>query len=310
LLHAALIYDADSEMLAAMVPFLREGLAAGDRTMVFCNGRNAALLSDALGADPRLGFLMRTNASQRLPRAIAGARDLVERELAAGVGRLRVVGDVDVLARARDWTRFEAVVNRALAPYPMWMVCMYDRRRLSAELIAAAELVHPTLVGVGTRRSSRRFVDPAKFLRRTAVDGPEPIEATRPVLVVDDPVDLYLLRARLHTALREAALSAEAVHQFVFAISEVTTNALLHGSAPVRVRLWSDGADRWLCAVSDRGRGFDDPFAGYLPAGYRTDARGMGLWLARQFCDQVTMTTTPGGFTVRLSIGPDRGSGP
>lgn len=302
--HDALIYESDDELLTSMVPFLRAGLAAGDRTMVICARRNAALFSEALGADPRLGFMARSDVYQRLPMAITATRDLVERQLAGGASQLRVVGDVEVNERWGEWARFESVVNRALAPYPMWAVCMYDRRRLPAESVASAERTHPTLVGVGTRRRSRRYVDPARYLRRTAVDGPEPIEATSPVLSVDDPADLFLLRERLHVALSAAALPAEAVHQYVFAISEVTTNALVHGAAPVRVRLWSDEGDQWLCAITDHGVGFDDPFAGYLPAGFRSSGRGMGLWLARQFCDRVTTTRTRDGFTVRLMVGP------
>jgi hypothetical protein len=66
-----------------------------------------------------------------------------------------------------------------------------------------------------------------------------------------------------------------------------------------------------LCAVTDQGPGFDDPLAGYAPLDTRhLDRGGAGLWLARQCCDRLDMSTDPDGFTVRLSIaipGPDHG---
>ena len=70
----------------------------------------------------------------------------------------------------------------------------------------------------------------------------------------------------------------------------------------MRIRLWST-ARQTVCTVTDAGPGFDDPLAGYLPAhGGDMSRGGMGLWLARQLCDQVTLARTPDGFTVRLVL--------
>jgi anti-sigma regulatory factor (Ser/Thr protein kinase) len=122
------------------------------------------------------------------------------------------------------------------------------------------------------------------------------------VLEVDRLTDLWLLRRQLHPALAGSVLTSETISEFVFAVSEVATNALRHGRPPVLVRAWVTPS-RVLCAVTDQGAGIDDPFAGYLPAHSDPAQGGRGLWLARRLCDHVTLRRTSAGFTVRLATG-------
>jgi anti-sigma regulatory factor (Ser/Thr protein kinase) len=303
LVHDALLFGSEDELVSAMVPFVRGGLKQGDRTMVVATDRTAAVLSDALHADPRVTYVPHGVMYRRAPATIAAYRDLIEREMSAGARQVRIVAEVGPVMEPAAWARFEAIANRAFGGYPLWSVCMYDRRRLPSDVVATAELTHPYLVAAGERVPSPRFVDPATFLRGVR-PTPDPVESTVAPFLADDPVDLYLLRQELHAILAGSPLAAEAVHRFVFAISEVVTNAVVHGRRPIRVRLWSGSDGRSVCAVTDHGGGFDDPFAGYLPAGYKAGTRGMGLWLARQFCDDVTMSLSLGGFTVRLLVVP------
>ena len=305
-LHDALFYSSDDELLAATVPFLRAGLDLGELAMVVCTPRNTALLADGLNGDPRLRLLPHAEVyQQRTPAVISAYRQMMERERAAGTGRIRVVGEVDFAdqpANWAEWSRYEAVCNVALAPYPLWGRCLYDTRRLPSEVLVAAELTHPYVVTASSRAANPRYVDPADFLRRSTPSGPDPLEATQPTLESDGLTDLAMLRHDIRTALAGAALSAEAVDDLVLAISELVTNAVVHGQPPVRVRLWST-SNRLLCTITDQGPGFDDPFAGYLPAGGNYLAHGgRGLWLARQLCDRLDTYRTPEGFTVSLTI--------
>ena len=50
LIHEALVYSSDEEFLERLVPFLQEGLAAGDPARVVLTPNKSALLRDALGA--------------------------------------------------------------------------------------------------------------------------------------------------------------------------------------------------------------------------------------------------------------------
>ena len=302
-IHDALHYGEDAELAAALVPFLRAGLDAGERAVLVCADRNAALLTEALGSDARVDRMPRAEVYRRSPTAIAAFQQLMERELAAGTTGVRLVGEVDFgdhPARWTEWSRFEAVCNHALGHFPLWSVCMYDTRRLPAEVLSASELTHPNLRTATDRTANDRYLPPVDYLRRSAPAEPDPIEATTPVFAVRELTDLVELRADLLGALTRAGLPERSAHDFVFAVSEVTTNALRHGRPPVQIRLWSD-ADHSVCTVADAGPGFDDPLAGYVPAhGGDLSRGGMGLWLARQLCDQVTMAQTPVGFTVRL----------
>lgn len=304
--HDVLFHGSDEQLLAAAEPFLRAGLAADETVLLACDERHTALLMDALGGDDRIGILPRRDVYQRVPAALAAYQTLMEQQLAAGAHRVRVLGELDFDGRLVDrseWMRYEAVVNRSLAPYPMWGVCMYDTLRLPATVLAAAELTHPNILTPTHRGPNARYLDPIEFLRQSAEVGPDPLEASRPALVADEDTDLRDLRSDLHSALASSALPVEVVEGFVFAINEVVTNAMRHGRPPMRLRLWSSPS-RAVCTVTDDGPGFDDPFAGYLLASREYTSRGgLGLWLARQLCDQVSIAWTAEGFTVRLALG-------
>ena len=302
-IHDALLYGSDEEFCSDAVPFLRAGLDADETAIVLCTDRPAALLTAALGGDRRVRFLPTAEVYGRTPQAILAYQHLLEEELAAGARRIRVLGKVMDPDRPSSWTerlRYEAVINRALMPYPVWAVCLYDTRYLPRDVLAAVELTHPNLRTATARAANPHYLDPAEFLRRLPDRGPDPVEATAPTLAVDDLTDLRQLRHQLGAAVAASALPADITSEFVFAVGEVTTNAIRHGQPPVRVRAWVT-PNRLSCTVTDSGPGIDDPFAGYVPAHTDPSRGGLGLWLARRLCDEVDLRRTPEGFTVRLA---------
>jgi anti-sigma regulatory factor (Ser/Thr protein kinase) len=150
------------------------------------------------------------------------------------------------------------------------------------------------------REPNRAYRDPVEVLRSTVGTPTDPLERrTPPAFEVVDPGDLHALRRDLGTALGPAQLPGTRRNDLVAAASEIVINALVHGRAPVGVRLWTTPG-RALIAVRDAGDGFDDAFAGYLPPGTGHEG-GMGLWLARQLCDHVDTVRQEGGFVVRLT---------
>ena len=218
---------------------------------------------------------------------------------------MRVVGEVDFGPTERDWLewqRYEAVINDALAGWPLWGLCVFDTQRLPESLLAAALQTHPHVVTPHGREPNPRFTDPAEYLRALPVPD-EPLEGTAPRLHAAHVADFASLRRALAAELTGVPADEDLLQDFLLAVDEMTSNALRHGGRPVDLRLWV-GEDRVVCTIGDRGAGWDDPFAGYGPAhGDDLSRGGMGLWLARQLCDHVDITTGPDGALVRLTVG-------
>jgi len=125
-----------------------------------------------------------------------------------------------------------------------------------------------------------------------------PMESSPPAmdLIGAEPVQARSATRRLVAA---AGLSAEAEEGLVGAVSEVVTNAALHGEPPVRMRGWV-GSGRAVITVSDAGSGPTDLQVGMRPMPRDPGEGGFGLWLARQMCSELAMGVVDGGFTVRL----------
>jgi anti-sigma regulatory factor (Ser/Thr protein kinase) len=285
------------------VPFLSAALEAGEPAVTVCRPARAERIYDALG--PVTGLLQLSHADVYRPpaRALTAFLELMESDGAAAAPRVRMVTDVADAGspwQQAEWIRVEAVLDRALAAYPLWTLCVYDTSALSEPLLRAGEAVHPMLYNGSGRQPNDAYTDPVEVLRSTTGAVVDPIEADAPVLDAVDPLNLHLLRRQVGDALQTAALSQRRCQDLVAAVSEVTTNALLHGRPPLRARVWTTPG-RALVSVRDSGDGVDDPYLGYLPPRTGHAERGMGLWLARQLCDHLDASRDSDGFVVRLT---------
>ena len=303
--HDALLYDSTDHLAQVAVPFLMDGLAAGEAAVVAAGTATAELLRDAVGGDPRVHVLERSDVYRaRTPAAITTFRRLAEQRVSEGVRRVRVVGEVDFGPTERDWLewqRYESVINEALAEWPLWGLCVFDTQRLPPSLLTSALHTHPHLATTGGRWDNPDFTEPADYLRALRVPD-EPLEATIPRLHAPHVADFATLRRALAAELAGVPADEDLLQDFLLAVDEMTSNALRHGGRPVDLRLWV-GTDRVVCSIGDHGGGWDDPFAGYGPAhGEDLSRGGMGLWLARQLCDHVDITSGPDGALVRLTV--------
>lgn len=305
-LHDALLFDDDQRLTDVAVPFLLDGLAAGDAAVVATTPRTARVLREATGGDPRVHVLERHEVYHaRTPTAITTFRRLADQHRDEGVRRVRVVGEVDFGRTERDWLewqRYEAVINEALADWPLWGLCVFDTQRLPRPLLDSALATHPQLVaGPGRRAANPGFVAPAEYVRSLPVPV-EPLETTEPRLHAPDVADFVGLRHAVAAALATTGAGPDLVEDFLLAVDEMVSNAVRHGLPPVSLRLWT-AADRIVCTIGDGGPGWDDPFAGYGPAhGDDLSRGGMGLWLARQLCDHVDISGGTGGAGVEVRL--------
>ncbi len=304
--HTAALVRSPGEGADVAAAAVEEGLFAGDLTVLAGAPDRVDAVRRALGGrvgavedDPRVVLL-----GARAPDATAAVRQLVERAAGSSSGRLRVIAQPDFQADPRRWReirRYEAASNELCAGAPVTALCVYDEETLPADAVDTARLTHPELVSGGVREASPRYLPPAACLRGLA-GVREPVEAAAPVWAVDGVPTLPALRSGLRRALAAVVPDPDLLADLHLAVSEVAANAFRHGRPPVSARVWADGS-AVVCRVTDSGAGFDDPFAGFLPAhGDDLGAGGMGLWLARKLWDSVDLVPGPaGGFTVRLA---------
>jgi anti-sigma regulatory factor (Ser/Thr protein kinase) len=302
-LHHALFYDSPQALVAAAGPFLRAGLASGDLPVLVCGEQNNALLAEALGGEAEVAVLEPASIYTRVLEAVDRYQRLALALQRRGAHRVRLVGEVDFGPPQMwdEWTRFEAIVNLALAPYPLSSVCAYDTRTLPTPILTAARSTHPNLLTSAGREPNPGYRHPVTVLRALPPEPPDPLEATPPRFTADltAPADLTRVRRDLRTALTTAGVPTSLIDDVVVATHEICTNGLIHGRPPVLVRAWTR-PDRIHCTITDHGNGHDHVLAGYLPPPPPVGT-GAGLWVTRNLVDRISGTPTTDGFVVRLT---------
>ncbi|MBM7774490.1 anti-sigma regulatory factor (Ser/Thr protein kinase) [Actinokineospora baliensis] len=300
--HVALCYADDRELLASAVPFLAGGVDRGDAVMIALDPARTDLLLDALPHPDAVTVLQIGAQYARPAGAIKSYSDLFTALLADGAPAIRVIGELPapVLTTAWDvWSRYEAAVNHAFDRFPVSTLCAYDTRTTPAAVLDDVARTHSLIAHPdGTHTANPDYVDPPTFLTHTAAPTPHPTQLHPPALELLNPSPTDARHAV--AAANADTLPPDTLHDLLVSVSEAVTNALSHGTAPTRLRLWV-GHDHLVVTVHDTGPGPTDPFAGLLPA-TGTTSGGYGLWIAHQLCDHVTLTRDTTGFTVRLTM--------
>jgi anti-sigma regulatory factor (Ser/Thr protein kinase) len=141
-------------------------------------------------------------------------------------------------------------------------------------------------------RSSVHFPDPPS----RSVPLPSP---TNDAMYHTYRSDLSQVRALVLKHAREAGLAEGRANDLVLAVSEVAANTLRHTQSSGTLAMWHDD-DEVVCEIHDEGT-IADPLAGSRrPA---PDANGgHGLWIVRQVCDLVELTSNATGTTVRMHM--------
>ena len=293
--HGALVYESHDEYLACAVPFLKEGLEAGEGAVVAHTKTGLAAMREALGPDAaHVRFVDVSSAYTRPARTLAAYHEVWVEQLAE-TPSLRAVADVQF---GRDpgewvlWLGYEAVSNRSFAHLPLWVLCTYDANSAPDPLIDGVWRTHPEVIAHGTWNESDRYDDPDRLLRALAPE-PKPLSGLRSIEFGRDVAEF---RVRLaHELVAEGRTQAKALGMLV-AATEVANNAIEHGGGVEDVRV-GRAEGRFVCEIVDRGVGFDDPAAGYLAP---RPGVGRGLWIARQLTWQIEFISSPEGFTARI----------
>jgi anti-sigma regulatory factor (Ser/Thr protein kinase) len=307
--HEALFYANAHELLEGTVPFIRQGLAAGEAVMVALPRANVERVQAALGAEADAVRFADMEALGRNPgRIISAWGDFVSDAAASGRGA-RGIGEPAWPGRSADELdecgRHESLVNVAFAGSRPWsLICPYDTSRLDEQVLCRAERNHPVLAGC--RGQTRRC---AFEPHRPRAGEPFAGTLSRPESVLGRLLfagpSLADVRGFVDAHATRCGLDLARTQDLVLAASEVATNSVVHGGGSGSVSMWCDGG-AVVCEVRDAGH-IDVPLAGReRPLAGRTGGRGM--WLANQVCDLVQVRSNGQGSTVRLRmrLGEDR----
>jgi anti-sigma regulatory factor (Ser/Thr protein kinase) len=298
-LHQVGFYDSDEAFSNLICPFALGGIEAGEpvvlrttRTRWTCS----VVGSPTHRASPTSPIRDRT--PRRPGPSSPGARwskGTLPRAL-HGCGSPATFPIRGTVAPYAGWDRYEAALDAAMGDLPVWAPCLYDTRIAPPEVVDAAKrLHHRVLDSDGTHQPNHSF-EAVRKLTDFFSPPPDPLEQTAPAVELIDPTPAQV-RATVRQ-LSTGLLRLGQAQDLVLAASEAVTNALIHGVAPVTVRIWI-GEDRVVVVVHDEGEGPADPLVGLLPRTDEGTSSGRGLWIAHQLDIDVALFAVT-GFTARL----------
>lgn len=212
--HLCLVYRSAAEQTATLVPFLKAGLAAGERCLFVGHGTSGRRLEHALqeagvdvqGECDRGALVCVTHRDHWLPggRFDPGAmmdalRQTEQQALEDGFSGLRATWNMGWVLEgtpgADRLIEYEAHLNRFLAGSRTCALCRYSREGSSPELIEDALQTHPLAV-LGDQICPNAYYEP-----------PDMVLGDRPVAERIDWMMAQLQRARFSEAkLEEATL--------------------------------------------------------------------------------------------------------
>lgn len=298
--HEAFLYEDDQQFYDRTVPFIDEGVAAGDAVLVVLDrariDRLRSLVPSAPGA---VEFWDMAEVGLNPGRLISAWVPFVEENRRTG-RKLRGIGEPIWSGRSdaeiQECQRHEALLNVAFGDTSGFsLMCPYDRSALDEQVLADAGRTHPTLIKDGRR--SLLSPDYEGEIDPFAGSLPEP---SRPVKELDlSRVALDRVRRSVADHAAAAGLDERRSSELVVAVNEAVTNTLLHAEGVGVLRLWREDVSV-ICDVVDHGS-IRDPLAGRLPAN-ATDTEGRGLWLINQLCDLVQIRSSATSTTVRMHM--------
>jgi anti-sigma regulatory factor (Ser/Thr protein kinase) len=303
--HEAFFYRGDDDLVAGLVPFVRDGLAAGQPVMAALPGYHLRLLVDALGADAvDVALVDMTELGHNPARIIPGWQRFLDRSC-GGVQPVRGIGEPIWAGRRPaellECQFHEALLNVAVDPdTPLWLRCPYDTGALEEATVAEAHRSHPIVVDSAAYAGSTSYTGAHHVRQFFGADLPEP---PGPIDGFDfGPDDLAAVRDRVTSHARAARMKRERAWELALSVHELATNSVRYGGGSGRLRIWHDGAPfargAVVCEVSDHGM-IEDPLVGRRrPDPNEPDGRG--LWLANQLCDLVQVRSTDTGAVVRI----------
>lgn len=297
--HEALFYRDPGQYVAGTVPFVLDGLAAGEPVLVAVPPTGIDLIRGELGpraADVR--FLDMTLGGRNPGRIIPG----VLTEFAdSHPSPVRIVGEPIWAGRSATeypaCVQHEALINTAFDGRRAAILCPYDTAGLAPDVLKDAERTHPVLLEDGRRAPSERYDDPLRTATDFNVPLPSPPSSARTHHF--DASNMTRTRKLVAAHALAAGLDEDKADDLVLAVNELTTNSVVHATGGGELLLWREGATV-VCEVRDGGA-LNDLMIGRLKPPPNTRG-GYGVVMVNLLCDLVRIHSDAAGTAIRVHL--------
>jgi hypothetical protein len=182
--HICAFYPSLGERDSILVPYIREGLEAGDKCVCVIDGPDVGGLAEAFGAAPdrpvngRPQLDMRRSEDTYLAGGAFSMDAMIDFWDASVGGAVtdegfefaRAAGEMTWALRhmpgVEDLIVYESLLNRFLPKYPQVIMCLYELGRFSGEVLVDVLKTHPKVLLGGMLLDNPYYLDPDEFLSR------------------------------------------------------------------------------------------------------------------------------------------------
>ena len=281
------------------MPFVSDGLAAGEAVMVALVPEHADWVRSGLGAAQaaKVQFVDMAKLGRNPARIIPAWQAFLDEH--SGDGRpARGIGEPIWAGRrpeeVLECQLHEALLNLSIDPkIPFWLVCPYDEEHLDASIIAEAHRSHPVITSRSSYQGSPAYGGQphadAIFTAELVPIADPPVELVVTALTTGDAFTFVALRAA------SAGLWSDTVVNLADVVRELSVGSMKRGAQQAIVRTW-DQPNSFVCEVCDSSVITDLRAGRRAPAADQDDA----LWWANRVGDLVQIRSSASGTTIRL----------
>ena len=181
--HICAFYVGVEERDQVLLPYLREGLRAGDKVICVVDASEPAEVLASIGPDIDVDgciasqqFELRPSSDAYLPEGSFSTGDMLEfwnASVGAALGEggytfARAVGEMTWALRdapgVEELVGYESELNRFMPKYPLVILCLYDLKRFGGGIVVDMVKTHPKLLLGGMLLDNPYYLSPDEFL--------------------------------------------------------------------------------------------------------------------------------------------------
>jgi hypothetical protein len=180
--HICAFYPSLADRDEILIPYLREGLLAGDKCVCVVDATDSEGVLAALGAEVEIGSCLdrrQLDVQQSQDTYLRDGQfstewmlDFWERTIggavAGGFAFARAVGEMTWALRqmpgVAELVGYEARLNRFLPRYPQVILCLYELDRFNGEILVDVLKTHPKVLLGGMLLDNPYYLEPEEFL--------------------------------------------------------------------------------------------------------------------------------------------------